>query len=207
MTITKVHLKNIRTRLAEHRPEQRQPDNRGHAAVAMLLKDGLPTPEVLFIIRAEHAQDPWSGNIAFPGGRLNSPEETAQQAAMRETHEELGLDLGRAQLLGQLDDLYGATLPVLVSCFVYLVEEFPNLRTNHEVATTFWYSLDGLLDPARHRQQTFSYRNRQHLHPVVELLEPHQPLLWGITYRLIRNFFELCEIDFGAAETSGSATI
>lgn len=200
MTSHKLNLANIKTCLADHRPAVLQPDSRGHAAVAMLIKNVSQTPEVLFIIRAEHDQDPWSGNIGFPGGRLNSSEETPHQAARRETYEELGVDLEQAQFLGRLNDLYGATLPVLVSCFVYLVEDSLQLRPNHEVATAFWSPLEILLDPDRHQHKTFFYRNAERAHPVVELLEPQQPLLWGITYRLIRNFFELCDLDFGSAE-------
>ena len=166
----------------------------------MVLKEGVVSPEVLFIIRAEHDKDPWSGNIAFPGGRLNSAEETPQQAAERETFEELALSLGQARYLGRLNDLYGATLPVLVSCFVYQLLEPAQLQLNHEVASTFWCPLEKLLEPERHQQRTFFYSGEDRTHPVVELLDQHQPLLWGITYRLIRNFFERCELDFGSSE-------
>ena len=166
----------------------------------MILKEGTTSPEVLFIIRAQHDQDPWSGNIGFPGGRLNSTEESSQQAAERETFEELELDLNRSQYLGRLNDLYGATLPVLVSCFVYHLTEPVTLQPNHEVDTTFWCPLAKLLAPERQQHRTFFYHGEDRTHPVVELLAPHQPLLWGITYRLIRSFFKQCELDFGAPE-------
>ncbi len=199
-TVTKLHITEIARRLADHRPEILTPDNRGHAAVAMVLRDAPFSPEALFIIRAEHDQDPWSGNIGFPGGRLNKRGESPQQAAERETGEELALDLGQTQYLGRLNDLYGATLPVLVSCFVYQLLEPAKLRLNHEVSSTFWYPLEKLMDPQLQQQRTFFYRGEERTHPVVELLDPEQPLLWGITYRLIRNFFKLCEHDFGSPE-------
>lgn len=195
--IQELSLSKIAEQLSGHLPLIQNPGQRGHAAVAMLIKEGGASPEVLFIIRAEHDSDPWSGNIGFPGGRLNSASEPPRQAAIRETFEELSLDLRPARYLGRLDDLLGATLPVLVSCFVYHVTEPLELAPNHEVAATFWTPLTTLLERERHQQRTFHFHDQEHSLPVVELLEPEQPLLWGITYRLIRNFFNVCAIDFG----------
>ena len=168
----------------------------------MLLKEGSSSPEVLFIIRADHDEDPWSGNIGFPGGRLGQKSELPRQAAERETIEELSFDLGQARYLGRLNDLYGATMPVLVSGFVYHLQEPIVLQPNHEVAMTFWYPLSKLLEPESQQQRTFFYHGEERTHPVVDLLGPQQPLLWGITYRLIRSFFELCDLDFGSPEPS-----
>lgn len=199
-TVKRLDLARIAQVLANHQPETRAPNNRGHAAVSMLLKEGSPSPEVLFIIRAEHERDPWSGNIGFPGGRLHQENESPRQAAERETLEELALDLAQAKYLGRLNDLYGATMPVLVSCFVYQLLVEATLQPNHEVAAAFWSPLATLLEPERQQQRAFFYRGEERTHPVVELLEPQQPLLWGITYRLLRSFFELCDLDFGSPE-------
>ena len=198
--VDQLNLASITNALADHHAKTRSPNNRGHAAVTLLLREGSLSPEVLFIIRAKHDQDPWSGNIAFPGGRLNSESESPQQAAERETFEELALDLGQARYLGRLNDLYGATLPVMVSCFVYQLLEPATLRPNHEVADTFWCPLSKLMESERQQQRTFFYFGEEHTHPVIELLEPEQPLLWGITYRLIRSFFESCALGFGLPE-------
>jgi 8-oxo-dGTP pyrophosphatase MutT (NUDIX family) len=200
-TSNKLQLSDITNRLAGHRAEILAPVDRGHAAVAMLLREKPFSPEVLFIVRAEHAHDPWSGNIGFPGGRLNPSGELPQDAAERETLEELALDLHHACFLGRLDDLYGAIMPVLVSCFVYEIVQPAALQPNHEIAKTFWCPLSKLLEPSRHQLRNFFYRGAERTHPVVELLEPHEPLLWGLTYRLIRNFFSLCGRDFGLPET------
>ncbi len=196
----RLNLTSIANHLTKHKPKLLPASQRGHAAVAMILRERAISPEVLFIIRAEHDQDPWSGNIGFPGGRLNSTEESPRQASERETLEELDLDLGQCQYLGRLNDLYGATLPVLVSCFVYQLQEPASLQPNHEVAATFWYPLAKLLESERQQHRTFFYHGEERTHPVVELLAPDQPLLWGITYRLIRNFFEMCGHDFGSPE-------
>jgi 8-oxo-dGTP pyrophosphatase MutT (NUDIX family) len=197
-----LQLARITQCLTNQRPAVLSPVDRGHASVAMLLREGPFSPEVLFIVRAEHDHDPWSGNIGFPGGRLNPTGETPKQAAERETFEELALDLSQSRYLGRLDDLYGAVMPVLVSCFVYQLLGPERLQPNYEVARAFWCPLVKLLEPGRQQYRTFFYRDAERNHPVVELLEPQDPLLWGITYRLMRNFFSICGQDFGLPDTT-----
>jgi 8-oxo-dGTP pyrophosphatase MutT (NUDIX family) len=195
MTEPSLSLAAIREALAGHRPLA-LPVDRPHAAVAMLLVDARPVAEALFIVRARHDRDPWSGDIGFPGGRVAAGDGSPQRTAERETAEELGLELTGCDYLGRLDDLYGATLPILVSCFVYAAPFRPFLRANHEVAGVFWIPLDRLRDPARHRIAQFDYRGRPTSQPVADLLGPGEPLLWGITYRLLRNFFDILHCPF-----------
>ncbi|MBW2503185.1 MAG: CoA pyrophosphatase [Deltaproteobacteria bacterium] len=187
---------SVRKQLDRYAPKKLAAD-RNHAAVAMILRDAIDGPELLFILRAAHDNDPWSGDIGFPGGRLDDQDAGARQAAERETLEELAIDLQNAEYLGRLDDLYGATLPILVSCFVYHLETIPAVRTNHEIEEIFWLPLSELLNPNRHLQATFDYRGQTICHPAVNLLGENRTVLWGITYRLIRNFYSLFKIDFG----------
>jgi 8-oxo-dGTP pyrophosphatase MutT (NUDIX family) len=193
-----ITLHRIRSRLVRHQP-QILPADCGHAAVAMILRETGAGPEVLFILRAPCDRDPWSGDIGFPGGRLNSDEIDPRQAAERETDEELSLDLGKAEHLGRLDDLRGAYLPVLVSCYVYLSRDASELNPNHEVAETFWFPLAELLNPGRHHQAKFLYRGQLITPPAVDLIGTDRTVLWGITYRLIDNFFKLTGHPFGPA--------
>jgi 8-oxo-dGTP pyrophosphatase MutT (NUDIX family) len=178
--------------------------DRPHAAVTLLLVEAAPGPEALFIVRARHDRDPWSGDIGFPGGRVAASETDPRQTAERETREELDLDLSTVEALGRLDDLYGATLPILVSCFVYAAAQRPRLTPNHEVEATFWIPLDRLRDPTRHRLDCFDYRGHATTQPVADLLGPGAPLLWGITYRLLRNFFAILNLSFGLTASENS---
>jgi len=196
MTDTLLSLSAIRQALAAYRPQVLAAD-RPHAAVALLLAEARPAAEALFIVRAPHDRDPWSGDIGFPGGRVTAGDCQPRRTAERETAEELALDLATVDYLGRLDDLYGATLPILVSCFVYVAGNRPHLIPNQEVEAAFWFPLDRLLDPRRHRLESFDYRGHPTTQPVADLLGPGQPLLWGITYRLLRNFFSILDLSFG----------
>lgn len=188
-------MEKIRGSLAAHRP-QVLPADRAHAAVAMILRESGTEPDLLFILRAPCLDDPWSGDIGFPGGRLNSDEADPRQAAERETREELGLDLARVEYLGRIDDLYGVTLPVLVSCYVYALQEIPPLSPNYEIAETLWFPLGELLNPERHHPARLVYRGRTITAPAVDLIGPDRTVLWGITYRLIDSFFKIIGCEF-----------
>jgi 8-oxo-dGTP pyrophosphatase MutT (NUDIX family) len=147
---------------------------------------------LLFIERAEHPGDPWSGHLAFPGGRVEAQDADPRGAAQRETAEETGLDLGRAAYLGQLDDLTGANLPVLVSGFVYhLLTPTDPLALSSEVRQAFWKPLEELLEPARQVERTFDFRGAQRRFAAIDLLGPGRPVLWGITYRFVSHLLAL----------------
>ncbi|MBK6959862.1 MAG: NUDIX domain-containing protein [Gammaproteobacteria bacterium] len=83
-----------------HLPATFEP--RPQAAVAMILADGEDDLEVCFIRRAERAGDPWSGQVAFPGGRAGRDDRNAHDVAERETWEEIGLSLAADHRIGPL---------------------------------------------------------------------------------------------------------
>jgi len=120
------------------------------AAVAVVLHDGADGLEVLFIHRAVRAGDTWSGQIAFPGGRREPSDADLLSTAIRETHEEIGVDLSQAERLGVLDDLYPRTPvlpPVVVRPFVFALTVRPTIVINAEVQDTFWASFRALQAP------------------------------------------------------------
>lgn len=184
-------IEQIRTTLNNYRPAKLGQLAEKQAAVAMLLTDSASGPEVLFIRRAEYEGDPWSGDVAFPGGGIEADDHGPQQAAEREVWEEIGLQLKPQQCLGQLDDLSGAYLPIQIFCFVYLLPEKPQLQLNGEVVETFWVPLHQLLAPQRRKQASFEYRGTKRSHPIIDLDGYCDRFLWGITYRLFDNFFAL----------------
>jgi len=184
-------LTEIRDRLGARPARLAEPRERMHAAVALVVCEATAGPEVLFIERTEHDRDPWSGHLGFPGGRVEDTDPGPREAAERETWEEVGLDLGGAEYLGRLDDLVGAHLSVLVSCFAFGVRRRPDLALSpREVADAFWFPLKKLLDPHRHLEKVFDFQGEAVSYPAIQILEEGRPLLWGITYRLVSQFLE-----------------
>ncbi len=183
-------LDEIREALERWHPEQEAPGCRFRAAVAMILRESRDGVQILFIERARRQGDPWSGHLAFPGGRIEPRDRDLREAAERETREEIGLDLRGARFLGPLGDLGGDRLPVVVTCFVYAIGGGKALRLNHEVADAFWVPLEHLLDPGRHVTAPYLFGGERAHHPAVRLLGPGRPLLWGITYRLVARLFQ-----------------
>lgn len=174
----------LATRPAVALPPQEGPNS----AVALVLRPAPQGPEVLFIERARRAGDPWSGDIGFPGGRVEAADAGPEAAARRETAEELGLALPPQSCLGRLDDIAGAHLPVVVACFVFALETVPRLTPNNEVREAFWVPLADLRDPARRQEATVHFRGKPLRRPAIRLPGEERPVLWGITYRLVEQF-------------------
>ena len=114
--------------------------------------------ELLFIKRAILARDPWSGHVAFPGGRYEVGDASLVQTAFRETREELAIDLVESGLLiGQLDDIAPRSPslpPVIVRPFVVVVSSAVAMHPNSEVAGAFWVRVSQLRGPASRIEHT-----------------------------------------------------
>ena len=188
-------LAEIRSALSAHEPETLPAPSRGHAAVAVILREVGGVPEVLFIERAKREGDPWSGHMAFPGGRLDRADEHARNAAERETLEEVGVSLAGAEALGRLDDLRGHPAAArsgaaVISAFVYHVADPGPLKPNREVEQAFWFPLASLCDPARSVEYSMTLSGGL-CYPGILVGEPERHVVWGLTYRFLEVFFEI----------------
>lgn len=190
-----IKIDDIQRILACQEPVLLDVTNRTQAAVALILSEGPSGPKVLFIERAKHKGDPWSGNLGFPGGKVEVHDRDPRSAAERETREELGLDLRVARYLGRLSDVAGATMPVRVSCFVYCLDEAEPLQLNGEVRDAFWVPLVELMNPLRHGEAPVRFRGEAMTRPSIHLPQQGKPVLWGLTYRLVMQFLQLLPTD------------
>ena len=176
-----------------------RPGASDRAAVALILHQSAEeeAPRLMVIERARREGDPWSGDLAFPGGRVEPGDAGERAAAERETAEETGVDLAAARFLGRLDDLSASLLPMTVAAFVYSVESeaAPALSLSDEVAEAFWVPLPRFFDPRRRREHRLRRGTAEHRFPALDLLGPGRPLLWGLTYR-----FTLALGDLAAGE-------
>lgn len=182
---------SIRTSLQCYNPQiALEPNVTSFASVALLLRVGDDGPEVLFIHRASQPNDPWSGNLGFPGGRIDPEDSGSLAAAMRETAEEVGIVLKPEHLLGRLDDHHGVRVPVLVSCYVFCVDKNQPIQANEEVKRTFWMSLSTLRQAQRHATRSVDWHGTSTEVQSI-YIDEISPVLWGLTYRFISQFFTI----------------
>ena len=190
-----INLCNIEKILAGHKPSIITDDLPTPAAVSLILHEDSTGLQMLFIERASHDDDPWSGNISFPGGKIEKDDESPKLAAERETLEEIGLDLRGERYLGRLSDVVGTHLPVKISCFVYATDNTRSFSLNEEVRDVFWVPFKELRNPARHGDFCVRFSGRTFIRPGIRLTQEGKPLLWGLTYLLVRDFLELLQGD------------
>ena len=160
----------------------------------MLRSDEGGALELLFIRRAEYADDPWSGQVAFPGGRHERGDSSLEHTATRETWEETGIDLTvDGALIGALDDVTPNTivLPrVVVRPFVAAVSSDAEIRESSEVAEAFWVPLDALRKDSgwADREVTAAGVAR-----VVRAFQHGDHTVWGMTERIVRQLLTRLE--------------
>ena len=188
---TMITIEAIDAALAHHHPVTLDDRTIVPAAVSCILRSDGAGLQMLFIERSSHEADPWSGNLGFPGGKMEEGDATLQQTAERETREEVGIDLSRARYLGRVSDVGGTRFRVRVACFVYAVERPVELRLSEEVKDAFWISLDALLDPSLHRIVPVRFDDRSFIRPAFTAVPAGKPPLWGLTYRLVTLFLEV----------------
>lgn len=182
--------RDVEDRLGAYEPLLVPGEDRVRAAVAVVLCWQEDEPQVLFIERASRTGDPWSGHMAFPGGRVDPVDRGTREAAERETLEEVGLNLAEALYLGRLDDLEGRPendQRLVVSAHVYCSSNPEPLVPNHEVQEAFWFPLSQLL--VSERQVTYphaTYGGKQLPGILVGLPDRH--IVWGLTYRFLDVF-------------------
>jgi len=189
-----MRLEQMASTLAAHRPALLDLTGNRHAAVAMILRRaGRGAIEVLFIERTRNEADPWSGQMAFPGGMVEARDGGPRQAAQRETLEEVGIDLTAAAFMGRLDDLQGRHRAhrrgIVVSGFVYLDEGGQATVPNHEVADIIWEPLATFMDPAR-ATEVGHPRAPGERFPGIRVGHSEHQIVWGLTRRFLISFFE-----------------
>lgn len=161
------------------------------SAVAAVLSERPETGEasVLLMKRATRDGDPWSGHMSFPGGRADSDDDHVYQTAIRETWEEMGLDLnGHGRYIGRLSDIAARPpswrrLPMLVTPFVFQLTAEPQWRLDPlEVDSLLWVPLSFLADHNNREQMTWQ-RGKVKLTLPCYFYQDRR--IWGLTLRML----------------------
>ena len=189
-----LRIDDFRNAVSGHEPRDiAEFDGMTRAAVAAILRLGSEGVELLFIHRAEDPRDPWSGHMAFPGGRVDPGDDSRLAAAIRETREEVGLDLEAVgESIGRLSDVQaigrGRPLSMVITPFVFAVSSVPELVINHEVDEALWVPVAFLAD--RSNRKTMDYRKGD-LSIELPCYRYRGHLIWGLTLGMVDDLLSL----------------
>jgi 8-oxo-dGTP pyrophosphatase MutT (NUDIX family) len=188
---------HIRQRLAAHRAVEPDAGTGAEAAVAVVLRFDSGVAEVLLMKRAERADDRWSGHVSFPGGRRHPNDLDLLATALRETREEVGLDLAHtARVIGRLDSVraiaQGKIQPLVIHPFVFEEVAPAPLVLGDEAESAFWLPLAEVA--AGGLDAPFEY-----LHGPTPLTLPswryQDYVVWGLTHHMLQGLLEVTSTD------------
>lgn len=162
----------------------------GHArrsGVMLLLFDGITDPELVLTLRSDQLN--YHGNqISLPGGRIER-DEKIEDAALRETREEVGIDSSLISVLGLMTPLHVPVSGNIIHPVIGWLDHPPKLVPDHgEVAEAFTVPLTRLFDPSCLKH------TRRSLHGTVYNVpywDVHRIPLWGATAMILSEFCEL----------------
>ncbi|EED34336.1 nudix hydrolase [Luminiphilus syltensis NOR5-1B] len=191
-----LNIEQLEQRLRRHpKPRQDHGPAKRQAAVALPLLEGRRGPELAMIQRARRVGDPWSGHMGFPGGRRDAGDASELACAIRETREEIGVDLEAcAKLLCELSDVdtgWRKDRPeLLVSPFVFRLAVLPELTLNHEVDAVVQIPLAFFLDKGNRVPHHWEWRGTR-LSSDSYLYRGHR--IWGLSLRMIDELLEAAQ--------------
>ncbi len=165
------------------------------SAVAMILQVREGELHICMIKRAERKGDPWSGQMAFPGGRMDKTDAHGFAVAVRETEEEVGLTLGPTdQCIGRLSDInarpHKGAFGMAVSPFVFRLEREVSFTPNYEVAEVVWVPLEFLLNTDNREKMVWEFKGASISMPCYFFGERR---IWGLSLMMLDELMDLVE--------------
>lgn len=166
------------------------------AAVVLVLAEAVAAsrdsgePAALFVRRAVVAGDPWSGHMAFPGGRSSPDDRDLLDTARREAGEEVGLRLGRSDFLGRLDDIHPRSrhLPsIAVTPWIAWHAREPSVRLNRELAGYVWIPVSRLASS----EFRLTLRIEAPTEREFPAIEHAGDVIWGLTFAIVEDFLSV----------------
>jgi 8-oxo-dGTP pyrophosphatase MutT (NUDIX family) len=186
--------------LGEYRPRRKHSGPRRMArrsAVGLFLSDHRDARvSVLMIKRAERESDPWSGHMAFPGGRKDPADRDTLATAKRETMEEVALDVNRhARRIGRLSDIEAGARrplaePMIVTPYVFRLHSVPPLVPNYEVEEVQWVPLAFLADRSNRRKMTWERRDEPDIPVELPCYLFNDRCIWGLSLMMLDELMD-----------------
>jgi 8-oxo-dGTP diphosphatase len=154
------------------------------AAVALLLRPVDQDFKILLVKRTENPSDPWSGQMAFPGGKRDPKDQDLKHTVVRETLEETNIDINcRCRFLGALENMRSTVRPkLLVAPFAVLLENEPTIILNKELEGYMWVSLKKLRECKGVAKFPFG---------EVPAYIVEGNAIWGLTCRILGIFIQI----------------
>lgn len=143
---------------------------------------------ILFTKRSQEVAE-HKGEISFPGGAYDTQDKTILQTALRESREELGLNVSEFEILGELDDVYVPPTRFLITPFVAFMNQPPKPKPSLlEISEVLEIPASELLNPSIFREEV---REAAGMKRQLQFYSYGQYVIWGATARILRQFLDL----------------
>ena len=173
-------LSNLRGKLLDG------PDEDSHAAVAILLRERNDDLEFFLVKRAEVEGDPWSGDMAFPGGKRGDDDRDLLDTACREVLEETAIDLRDVSKLGYMKPIFSSVRTSMkVQPIVYVYDEEPEVSLNYELTRYLWVPLKELVQ-SRTKEDIKGWNS--------DVYKYDGEVVWGLTFRMLEQLIEILKV-------------
>jgi 8-oxo-dGTP pyrophosphatase MutT (NUDIX family) len=143
----------------------------------------------LLLIKRALDETVHSGQISFPGGKYEKPDKDLKTTALREAHEEIGIEPKQVTLIGSLSKLYIPPSNFDVYPFVGFLEEKPQLNGNHEVQRILKIDFDELRKPETCVEKTILHRTGKEV--MVPSYAIQDEIIWGATAMILSELLEI----------------
>lgn len=158
------------------------PKHDGKSKLASVLVIIFGTEPNVLMIKKSKKLNYHAGEIAFPGGKWTEDDRDLLETAIRETQEEIGVNISKEKIIGQLENVRTLNSGFTITPFVSIIDKLPKLKTNFEVESVFQIPLIPLLqtldndeDPAHKSLQemyTFTFQEK---------------IVWGASARILKH--------------------
>jgi len=127
-----------------------------------------------------------SGQVAFPGGKIDEEDASVEAAALREAWEEIGLDINEVEIIGRLPDYYSGSRFIIAPVVGYVNETADFEINQEEVEYMFEVPLRFLMTPENHQLSTRDFQERTWKFYEMPYGDHY---IWGLTAGMIRVFY------------------